>query len=112
GVRAFLLFDGTRPVSYLYCPVIDGVLLFSYLGYDPDYAPQSVGTVLQWLALESLFGEQRFRKFDFTEGESDYKQLFATDSVDCSHLLFLRRTWTNRCALASHQAVENLGMLA
>jgi hypothetical protein len=112
NVRAFLLFDGPRPVSYLYCPVIEDVLLFAYLGYDPDYASRSVGTVLQWLAFESLFAEQRFRKFDFTEGESDYKQLFATHTIDCSHLLLLRKTFRNGMVLASHRACENLGLLA
>lgn len=112
NVRAFLLFDGSRPVSYLYCPVVDDVLLFAYLGYDPDYASRSVGTVLQWLALESLFAEQRFRRFDFTEGESDYKLLFATETVDCSHLLFLRRTWKNRLLLSSHASCEGLASFA
>jgi hypothetical protein len=67
-VRAYLLFDGERP--YLYCPVQGDVVIYRYLGYDPDYARMSVGTVLQWLALEELFREARFRMFDFTEGES------------------------------------------
>ena len=56
-VRAYILFDRERPVSYLYCPVEDGTLIYAYLGYDPDYMKLSVGTVLQWLAVEQLFGE-------------------------------------------------------
>jgi len=36
-LRAYVLFDGERPVSYLYCPVRDGVAIYAYLGYDPAY---------------------------------------------------------------------------
>ena len=90
GVRAFLLYDGERPVSYLYCPVEQGTLVYAYLGYDPQYKQFSVGTVLQWLALEQLFGERRFRYFDFTEGQSDHKRLFATHEKRCANVLFVR----------------------
>jgi CelD/BcsL family acetyltransferase involved in cellulose biosynthesis len=96
GVRAYLLFDGDRPVSYLYCPVVDGALVYAYLGYDPDYLKHSVGTVLQWLALEDLFSERRFRYFDFTEGQSEHKKLFATHERRSANILFLRSTLRNR----------------
>ena len=46
--------------------VREGIVDYAYLGYDPDYLHLSVGTVLQWLALDSLFAERRFRFFDFT----------------------------------------------
>ena len=101
-VRAFILFDRERPVSYLYCPVDDGTLIYAYLGYDPDYMKLSVGTVLQWLALEQMFGEGCFRCFDFTEGESDTKRLFATREVLCANVLFLRNTLKNRALAHSH----------
>ncbi|MBQ5943065.1 MULTISPECIES: GNAT family N-acetyltransferase, partial [unclassified Massilia] len=65
-LRAYVLFDGERPVSYLYCPVQDGVAIYAYLGYDPAYMHLSVGTVLQWLALEQMFKEGHLRYFDFT----------------------------------------------
>lgn len=114
-VRAFILFDGERPVSYLYCPVQEEVLIYAYLGYDPDYLRLSVGTVLQWLALEQLFGEQRFKYFDFTEGESEHKRLFATHQQRCANLYFIRRGWRNACIVRSHRllnrAAERLGAL-
>lgn len=113
GLRAYLLFDGDRPVSYLFCPIRDGVIDYAFLGYDPEYQRHSVGTVLQWLALESLFAERRYRFFDFTEGESDHKRLFATGHLDCAHIAMLRPTWANRFLVRSHQgfnrAVEALG---
>ncbi len=101
-VRAYILFDRERPVSYLYCPVEDGTLIYAYLGYDPDYMKLSVGTVLQWLAVEQMFGEGCFRYFDFTEGESDHKRLFATHEMLCVNVLFLRNTLKNRILAHSH----------
>ncbi len=112
-VRAYILFDRGRPVSYLYCPVRDGVLIYEYLGYDPEYLKLSVGIVLQWLALERLFAEQRFSFFDFTEGESEHKRLFSTTVNQCANVVFLRNTLRNRAIVYSHywlaQASTGLG---
>ncbi len=36
SVRAYLLFLGGKPVSYLYLPAQGGRLLYSFLGYRPD----------------------------------------------------------------------------
>jgi CelD/BcsL family acetyltransferase involved in cellulose biosynthesis len=108
GIRSFILFDGDRPVSYLYCPVKDNALIYEYLGYDPEYAKLSVGTVLQWLALRYLFDEALFHIFDFTEGESDHKRLFATHNVQCANVYFIRASLRNRALLLSQIAVDSL----
>jgi len=101
-VRAYILFDRGRPVSYLYCPVQDGVLIYEYLGYDPDYLKLSAGIVLQWLALEQLFAERRFLFFDFTEGESEHKRMFSTAVHRCANVVFLKNTLRNRAIVRSH----------
>ena len=95
NLRAYILFDGERPVSYLYCPIYDGVLIYSYLGYDPAYMDKSVGTVLHWLALQEIFSESKFLYFDFTEGDSAHKSLFATHQRQCANVFFVRRTLRN-----------------
>ena len=74
-LRAYVLFDREWPASYLYCPIENDVLIYAYLGYDPEYIKLSVGTVLQWLALQALFEEGCFNAFDFTEGQSEHKRL-------------------------------------
>ncbi len=107
-LRAYLLFDGDRPVSYLFCPVRDGVVVYAYLGYDPEYQRHSVGTVLQWQALESLFAENRFRFFDFTEGESEHKRLFATGHVECANVALLTPTPMHRALVYSHRTFNRL----
>ncbi len=105
-VRAFILFDGDKPVSYLYCPAKDGVLIYAYLGYDPDYQKMSVGTVLQWLALEQLFEEGKFRYFDFTEGQSAHKRLFATHQQLCANVMFVKRGPVNALLIYSHHFTD------
>ena len=108
NVRAYILFDRERPVSYLYCPVEDGTLIYAYVGYDPNHKKLSVGTVLLWLAVEQMFGEGCFLRFDFTEGESDHKRLFATHEVLCANVLFLRNTLRNRILAHSHWRMGRL----
>lgn len=105
-VRAFLLFAEGRPVSYLYCPVEDDILQYAFLGYIPEYARLSPGTVLQWLAMEALFSEKRFRAFDFTEGDSDHKRFFSTHQVPCKVQLILRPTLQNRSLVRANAAIK------
>lgn len=93
-------------MSYLYCPVRDGVLQYAYLGYDPQYASWSVGTILQWLALEEIFAEGRFKIFDFTEGQSEHKRMFATHHQQCANVYFLRNTLLNRTLVQGHRAMN------
>ena len=107
-VRAYVLFDGERPVSYLYCPVENGVLIYAYLGYDPDYLKMSVGTVLQWLAVQQLFEESCFKVFDFTEGQSEHKRLFATHELQCANVIFLKKSLRNRSLIYSHLLMGQL----
>lgn len=102
-VRAFILFMNGEPISYLYCPVVEDRLIYRYLGYRPDYAPNSPGTVLQYLALEQIFTEGRFDTFDFTEGQGEHKRLFSTHAVPCQDVIYLPRSIGNRLLLMSHR---------
>jgi CelD/BcsL family acetyltransferase involved in cellulose biosynthesis len=110
AVRAFILFDGERPVSYLYCPVEGDTLIYAYLGYDPDYLRYSAGTVLFWVALQSLFDEDRFACFDFTEGESDHKRLFATHGTPAANVYLLRPTLRLRLLARLHHGFASMSM--
>lgn len=93
--RGWVLFLGGRPIAYLHAPAEGETLIYAYLGYDPDFAELSPGTVLQFEAMRQLMAERRFRWFDFTEGDGQHKRLFATGALDCVDLLLLRRTPAN-----------------
>lgn len=93
-VRGYLLFMEGRPVAYLYCPIHreTRILLYRYLGYDPAVERLSAGTVLQYLALEAIFHDADVTLFDFLEGETPQKELFATGSTLCADLYFFHPT--------------------
>lgn len=105
-LRAYLLFLNGEPVSYLYCPIGDRVVMYDHLGYDPAYASLSPGTVLQLLALQDLFAEQRFTMFDFTEGEGQHKETFSTSSRLCGDIYVIDRRFRPLSALMLHYAVD------
>lgn len=112
GVRAYLLFFQGQPISYLYCPVHEGVVLYDHLGYDPAYSSLSPGTVLQMLALEALFAEQRFTIFDFTEGEGQHKQIFSTASCFCGDVYVISRRLIPVSLVTLHYAVDRTSAIA
>ena len=105
-VRGYLLFDGNEPVAYMYCPIKDKVLLYQYLGYDPEYAKWSVGTILHWYAFEDIFGEEYFKYFDFTEGQSEHKRLYSTGSLLCGNIYIFPKNINAWFLIQSHNAVN------
>lgn len=111
-VRAYILFHEGQPVAYLYCPDHGGILVYEYLGYDPAHAKLSPGTVLQYLALEELFAEGRYRLFDFTQGEGSHKEYFSNGSVFCGDIFWFPRTLGNRARVAAHYRLEALSVSA
>ena len=106
NVRAYLLCADGRPVSYLYLPIEGETISYAFLGYDPDHARLSPGTVLQLEALDRLFAENRHRYFDFTEGEGAHKAMFGTDSVEACSLFLLKGAAANRMLLKSVDAFD------
>lgn len=96
--RGWVLFLDSTPISYLYLPAVGKTLIYSHLGYDPDHAALSPGTVLQLEAIRQLFEEKRFSALDFTEGDGQHKRLFATDGIECVDLLLLTPTLSNFAA--------------
>ena len=94
-VRAFLLFKEQQPVSYLLLDAVGETLVYRYLGYDPEEAKTSPGTVLHWLALQYLTDQDRFKYLDFTEGEGQQKQTFGTESIYCANIYWLNKNTKN-----------------
>jgi hypothetical protein len=105
-VRGFLLFHGDQPIAYLYTPAPDGFLIYEYLGYDPKYADQSPGTVLQYLAIKELFSEQRFPLYYWSYGDSQTKRTFSTGEVLGADVYYFRPTLRNRFAVWLHYGVD------
>ncbi|USU04625.1 GNAT family N-acetyltransferase [Sphingomonadaceae bacterium OTU29MARTA1] len=105
GLRAWLLLIGGAPAGYLCCTAQGSALRYDHVGHDPALNDLSPGTVLQAAAMLQLF-DDRFARFDFTEGEGQHKRLFSTGGVPCVDLLLLRPTLANRATLAALAAFD------
>lgn len=93
--RGWLLFLEGQAIAYLYAPAEGSALVYAHLGYDPDFAGLSPGTVLQLEVMRLLMTERAFDLFDFTEGEGQHKKQFSTGWIDCVDLLLVRRGFAN-----------------
>ena len=95
-LRAWLLYIAGEPAAYLYCPVVGDTVIYAHVGHDPAFNDLSPGQVLQLEAMRDLFDENRYARFDFTEGEGQHKRQLATGGVACVDLLLLRPSLANR----------------
>ena len=107
-VRGYILFVADQAIAYLYCPIWQdsGIVLYRYLGYDPEFEDLSPGTVLQYFVFERLFAEGGFTMFDFLEGETPQKKFFSTDSSLCADVFFLRCTPRNFALVLGRELTE------
>ena len=64
--------------------------------------------MLQVLALKALFAEQQFTTFDFTEGEGQHKEIFATEDRLCGDVYVLRRSFKPVLLIVLHHAVDRV----
>ncbi len=101
NLRCYLLYFRGAPISYLFLPVVKQTVIYAYLGYDEEYRRLSPGTVLQMYALERLFAENRYRYFDFTEGDGPHKAMFGNRSIAACSFFLLKATPSNRLLLAA-----------
>lgn len=83
-----ILFIEKTPCAYIYCPIIDNVYQYSYLGHLPQYSNFSPGTVLQLNLLRHIYSQKlKAQYFDFTEGDGAHKRLFSTNLYTCCNCL-------------------------
>lgn len=101
-VRGYILYHHSQPAAYLYCPVVNDIVQYEHVGFDPQYGSLSPGTVLFFSAIQRLFEERTFTAFDFTEGEGDHKAFFANHCVDCADIYYLRHTAYTHATVLSH----------
>lgn len=104
-----ILFKDEKPCAYLYCPIIENLYVYAYLGYLHEYAKSSPGTVLQFKALEHIYANAlKAQYFDFTEGDGAHKQLFATDHKVCCNVLVLNASLSNILLVKSQSMIDSL----
>jgi hypothetical protein len=95
-IIGFILFVNDQPVAYNLCPIYgDGVLLYFYTGYDPEYSDYSPGTVLQYKTIETAFKLDYIKKYDLCTGEGKHKELFSDEFIHCADIYYFPLTLKN-----------------
>jgi hypothetical protein len=112
GVRGYLLFAGSRPVSYVFGPVLDNrIFLYDFVGYDPAFAELSPGIVLQYYIIRRLFQERRLEVYDLCVGEGEHKRIFANACKTCGDILYFKASPKYLTALVTHLLLQTISRL-
>lgn len=107
--RGFVLLANGVPISYVHLPIDETrVVDYQYLGYDPQYAQWSPGTVLLYLALKHLFSERAFRFLNLSYGEGQMKKVFGRGSFLQADVYLFRPTLRNLLAVYTHAITDKL----
>lgn len=99
AARGYLLCMQGKPVAFAWCTTNCNAVSYQVVGYLPEYAELSPGTVLLYLILQDLFSLEEYRILDFGSGSAFYKEVFATDKLEFADSYLLRPTLENRWKL-------------
>lgn len=107
--RGYLLRDCGRAIAFAWCRRQGDRLVYDTVGYLPEFAAHSPGSVLLFHLLEDVFADGRFKLVDFGPGEAQYKSLFATSRTEFADLYLFRRKLWIAAVLLSHRGVMLAG---
>jgi CelD/BcsL family acetyltransferase involved in cellulose biosynthesis len=89
-VSGHLLMLGTRPIAYVHGYRLAGRYLLDDAGYDEEFAPMGVGSVLVFQAIQDLIGRHPGEVIDFGYGDNLYKRVLAMRQAPCGSLYLVR----------------------
>ncbi len=105
--RGYLLRDGERTIAFAWCRRNGDTLVYDTIGYLPECAKLSPGSVLLYLILQDAFGSGCYSMLDFGPGEAQYKAMFGTGRYEFEDVYLLRRTLRHRMLANLHYRVNN-----
>ena len=97
--RGYLLRVRGKPIAFAWCTAKGDCMSYQLIGYLPEHADLSPGTVLLYLILQDLFLLEKYRMLDFGSGSAFYKEAFATDKLKFADSYLLRPTLEHRWKL-------------
>ncbi|MDD2541860.1 MAG: GNAT family N-acetyltransferase [Desulfuromonadaceae bacterium] len=104
--RAYLLRYQGKSIAFAWCAANGDVLNYQLVGYLPEWASLSPGTVLLYMIIEDIFKHGEYSVLDFGPGESAYKAAFATTSIEYADVFVFQCNWRNRILVWLHWKVE------
>lgn len=111
NARGYLLRDGDRAIAFAWCRRKGKTMVYDTIGYLPECANMSPGTVLLYLILENVFKDGGANIFDFGPGEAQYKSMFATHRREFVDTYLFRSTLRNYLVTSLHYGLSSLSSL-
>ena len=103
-LRCYILYCRSAPVAFMIGYQCHGCYSYIDVGYDPDWASWSVGSVLQYEVLADLYRRPDTpRLFDFSTGYGDHKARFGNFSRKEVNVLLLPNTVRNRVIVGAYR---------
>jgi hypothetical protein len=107
--RGYILYAEDTPIAYNLCPIYgDGIMLYDFTGYNPEYSKYSAGTVLQYKIIEQCFEDPNIKTYDLCTGEGQHKEFFATGYKTCCDVFYFPSTLFYIASVYSRFLIENL----
>lgn len=104
--RGYLLRDGETAIAFAWCQKKGARLVYDIIGYLPEHAKLSPGTVLLYLILRDAFADEDLDMVDFGPGEAQYKAMFATHHQEFVDVYLFRPGLRNRFLVSAHRHME------
>ncbi|MGI9509524.1 MAG: GNAT family N-acetyltransferase [Geminicoccaceae bacterium] len=112
-LRCYLLECAGKPAAFMLAYQYQGRFYYTDVGYDPEFARWSVGSVLQLLVMEELYEQpDRPEQFDFATGYGEHKARFGNASSEEANWLLLPRSLRNTVLLGAYKRLDGLANLA
>jgi CelD/BcsL family acetyltransferase involved in cellulose biosynthesis len=112
-LRCYVLYCRAVPTAFMVGMLHGDTYHYLDVGYDPDWAKWSVGSVLQVEVMHDLFGLAKPpRRFDFSTGYGAHKARFANRSQREANYLLLPRGVRSALLLACYRANEAMSAAA
>lgn len=116
-LRSYLLECGGQPAAFMLAYQYGGCFYYTDVGYDPEFARWSAGSMLQLLVMEDLYDQPdrppgRPDVFDFAAGFGEHKARFGNASREEANWLLLPRSFRNSVLAGAYRRLDGLANLA
>lgn len=104
--RGYVLSTEGSAVAFAWCRIDGSRLIYDVIGYLPEFAKLSPGTVLLYFILRDLFTSEQLTHLDFGPGHAPYKEMFSTDKQEYINLYLFRKNLKNQLLSRLHLGVN------
>lgn len=113
SLRSYILYCRDVPAAFMLGYQYGDCYYYTDVGYDPEYANWSVGSVLQLKVLQDLYArDNRPSLFDFSTGYGSHKGRFGNLARREANVLLLPNTVANRLLASAFLATERVSSAA